>query len=284
MFTLKVENNKHQFILLTQQENDYQIINIEGLDPPEAEIYTNPVANMNGAKFKSSKLQMRNIVLLIKINGNVEENRINLYKYFATGNWNKLYYTNGSREVFIEGYCENINTDLFTINQEMQISIVCPNPYLKSVDAIKADNSKVVNGFSFPFAIAEAGVSISQFEADKVVTIINDGEFETGLIIKLHANANGIVNPAIYNADTGEYMYIETTLNYDDEIIINTNKGQKSITKIVNNEETNIINALSGSSTWLQLQSGINNFTYEADLFDNLLNVVFEYNYQYEGV
>lgn len=283
MFTLRIENTKRNEITLTQNESNYQVIDVEGLAPPKAQLYTNAVANMDGEKFKSSKLDMRNLVLTIKINGDVETNRINLYKYFGAGKWCKVYYKNGSRDVFIEGYVETINCPLFTINQQMQISIVCPTPYFKSVDIIYTDISVVIARFTFPFSIAESGVIISQLIPNKVTTVMNDGEFETGFKIVMRALADKISTPTIYNVDTGEYLSVDVVLNKGDVLRVNTNKCSKSIIKIVDGVETNIINYLANGSTWLQLDAGANDFTYDVNNADRL-EVIFEYHHQYEGV
>lgn len=284
MFTLRVENKKGQTLKLTQDESNYQVIDIEGLDPPKANIYTNPVANMDGEKFKSSKMEMRNLVLTVKVNGNAEQNRITLYSYFGTGKWCKIFYKNGSRDIFIEGYCETIECPLFTINQQMQISIICPDPYLKSVETISTDISKVLNNFTFPFAIEEAGVIFSTYENNRITPIINSGELTTGLTMRLIATDDNVSNPVIYNVDTAKFILIETVLNKGNELLIDTNKGQKSVIKIVDGNEINVINSISGSSTWLQLEPGINNFTYDADTNDDKLLVIFDYNHRYEGV
>lgn len=284
MFNLKIENAKSEVLQLTQNESCYQVVNIDGLNPPKADIYTNPIAGMDGEKFKSSKLEMRNIVLTFKINGEVEQNRLNVYRYIGTKKWCKIYYKNESRDVYIEGYCEAIECKLFDIKQEMQISIVCPDPYLKSLETIYADISKVFGAFIFPFAIDEEGIEISTFEAGRVTTIINDGEFETGIVITATALADNVQGLTIYNADTGDYMYTNATIDKGDVIRINTNKGSKSIIKISDGEETNIINSLSGDSTWLQLDTGYNHFTYATDASDRWVKVEIEYNHQYEGI
>lgn len=283
MFTIKIENEKGNEIELTQNESNYQVINVEGLAPPKAQLYTSAVASIDGEKFKSSKLDMRNLVLTVKINGDAEANRINLYKYFGAGKWCKVYYKNSSRDVFIEGYVETIECPLFTVDQQMQISIVCPSPYLRSVEIIYTDISIVIAGFTFPFTIDETGVIISQLIPNKVTSVINDGEFETGVEIKMRALADGITTPVIYNADTGEYISVSVALNKGDILRINTNKGSKSIVKIVDGVEVNIINSLEYGSTWLQLEAGINNFTYDAG-GEQWLEVIFEYHHQYEGV
>lgn len=283
MFILKIENKIGNVFELTQNESNYQIVNVEGLEPPNAQIYTNAVANMDGEKFKSSKLDMRNLVLTVQINGNAEANRINLYRYFGAGKWCKIYYKNDTRDTFIEGYVEAIECPLFEMNQQMQVSIVCPTPYFKSVEIIYTDISVLFSKFSFPFSINETGTVFSELIPNRVTPVINDGEFETGFEIVLHALADGITNPIIYNADTGEYLSVNVTINEGEIVRINTNKGSKSIVKIVDGDETNIINSLDYGSTWLQLETGSNNFTYDTNKPDKL-QVIFEYHYQYEGV
>lgn len=284
MFNLKVENMKGQILQLSQNESVYQIINIEGLTPPNANIFTTPIVNTDGEYFKSSKLQVRNLVITLKIKGDIEKNRIALYQFFRTSKLCKVYYSNGTRDVYIEGYCESFEGELFSQSQQMQISLLCPNPYFKSVDILTHDFSKVVSGFTFPFSIDENGIVFSDLQSEKITTVVNNGEMATGILITMVAMKDGIENPTIYNVKTGEYLRVETTLNKSDVLIIDTNKGKKSITKIVNGISENAINSMSGSSTWLQLESGLHDFTYDTDSLDYELKVTFEFNVQYEGV
>lgn len=286
MFTLKVENKNNQTLSLTQNESNYQVVDVEGLEPPKATLSTNAVAGMDGQKFKSSKLEMRNLVLTIKINGDIETNRIHLYNYFGTGKWCKIYYSNESRNVFIEGYVETIECPLFTMNQQMQISIVCPDPYFKSMQIIYADISKVFANFEFPFEIEAEGIEFSSTDMGRITSILNNGESETGLIITITA-LDHLLNPAItiYNVDTGEYLKLYMSVDEGDVIVINTNKGSKSIKRIRNGVTSNIINNLDGASTWLQLKTGLNKFTYST-AYDNddLLKIEFQSNLLFEGV
>lgn len=284
MFTLKVENTSGQILELTHDESNYQVVNVTGLNPPEADIFTKAVANMDGEKFKFSKLQMRNLVLTLKINGEVEANRIHLYEYFRTGAWCKIFYSNSSRSVFIEGYCETIECPLFEMNQQMQISIVCPNPYFKSLLEIYSDISKEFAAFEFPFEIDEEGVEFSSIDTAREVVIINGGEITSGLTITLTARNGNVAYPIIYNVDTGEFLHLDLVLQEGDVIVINTNKGSKSVKKISNGIETNVINSFVAGSTWFQLPVGATVFTYQATFNDVGLKVEFESNLLYEGV
>ena len=76
MFTLKVENIKGAVLELTDNEEDYQIANIEGITPPNANINTSTYANGDGSAFNSSKIPNREIVITVYINGDVSQNRL----------------------------------------------------------------------------------------------------------------------------------------------------------------------------------------------------------------
>lgn len=284
MFELKVENMIGDMITLTQRESEYQIINIDGLNPPNAVINSSSVVGRDGSRFQSSKLTERNMVILIKINGDVERNRLNLYRYFKAKRWHRIYYKNGSRDVFIEGYVETIENNLFTSGQTMQISIVCHDPYFKSMEEIYSDISTVLSRFMFPFAI-EDPIPFSILEKDRIVNIVNEGESDTGLTILITATGN-VSNPTIYNNVTGEFFGFNIDMVKGDLVTINTNRGEKSITLTRDGVDHNIIANVSRDSTWLALEMGDNQFTYTTDTSrgEELLQIIFKHRTIYEGV
>ena len=153
MFAAKIQNASGDVMTLTGKEPKYQIIDIQGLNPPAAQINTSTIVGMDGAVFNSSKLHTRNLVLTIKINGDVELNRLRLYSYFRTKEWCKFYYTNDSLEVTIDGYVDSVECNLFTNSETAQISIICPYPYFRSIAEVTQDFSNVLKKFVFPFSI-----------------------------------------------------------------------------------------------------------------------------------
>lgn len=284
MYILKVENRNGAVLRLSQNESKYQILKIDGLTPPDADITSSTLANMHGEKFKSSKIGVRNVVINLRLQGNVEENRIALYDFFDNGEEIKVYYQNGMRNVFIDGYCEKVDSDFFSKDEEMQISIVCLSPFWKNINTTRIDISQVFDNFEFPFAIEKEGISFSDYFENREVNIINSGEVETGVKITLTTSTNNIVNPVIYNVHTREFLKLNTNIDIGDKIIINTNKGEKSITKISNGIPVNEINSLGNDSTWLQLSKGSNLFTYQSEENQDALRIVFEFNNLYKGV
>ena len=284
MYTLRIENPNGETIDLTGDESRYQISQITGLNPPNANIYLTAIAGMDGERYKSSHVDMRNIVITIAINGNVEQNRLRLYNFFGTGKWCKIFFKNNARNVYIEGYCEQVELNHFALKQTMQISIICPEPFFKSLSQIVIDISMVHAAFEFPFAIEAPGIEFSVIEPGREATIYNEGEVATGLIIRLTSLVDGISNPIIRNVETGNYLGVATTLNEGNVLMINTNKGKKSVQKYIGGATINAISSLMPGSTWFQLHSGLNSFVYSTDEAPENLKVEFAYNILYEGV
>lgn len=286
MFDLKVENMKGSILTLTQNESNYQVFDIQGLNPPKAQLNTSEIAGKDGSKFNSSKLEARNIVIYIKLNGDIEANRLHLNSFFITGQWCKIYYKNSSRDVYIEGYVESNEYTSFSNNEIMQISILCPDSYFKSMQELIDDISKALAAFEFPFSInSDAPIPISTLDTSKVTNVTNDSEGETGVIVEIDvlASVNKIQIRSVSNGDT-------MTLNYpfvaNDRIIIDTNKGEKSITLIREGVKYNIFSSMQKNSTFFQLQVGDNHFSYLIDdgSSDELVYVRFRHYKLYRGV
>lgn len=300
MFKCKIENIKNNILTLTQDESNYQVLSITGLNPPKAQINTSTIAGLDGSKFNSSKLENRNIVITIKINGDIEANRINLYKYFATKQWCKFYYENEHRNVYIDCYVENFECDLFVKDEIAQISLICPNPYFKDMETIIDDISKALAAFEFPFAYGSKGatnpsvpkdtstdsaVEFSTIDISRITNVYNDSESETGLIIKIDVFGT-ISKLNIKNTQTGESFILNYSFLENDRIIIDTNKGQKSVVLTRNGVTSNLFSAVRKGSTFFQLTIGDNFFGYTADngSSDDLVHIVFEHYNIYRGV
>ena len=286
MFTLKVENAKGAVLELTNNEENYQVTDISGLNPPNANINTSNYANGDGSSFNSSRIPNREIVITVYINGDVQKNRLTLYKYFRTKEWCKIYYKDDSRDVFIEGYVQTLEVTPFVQKQVAQISILCPNPYFKDIDTIIQSISKIIKKFTFPFSInIDKPIPFSTLELEKVTNVINDSESETGLIIDV--TFMGTVRKLeIRNVDNGENFIVDYEFVKNDKLIINCNRGSKSIILTRDAVKYNLIPYVRNGSTFFQLGIGDNNFSFLADegSDDMLVDIHFNYYKVYLGV
>lgn len=283
MFTLKVENARGEILDLSSNSN-YSIVGISGLNPPTAEMFTSSIVTSDGSVLNNTRIESRNLVLNIVLNGNIEASRINLYKYFRVKQKCKIYYKNGARDVYIEGYVESFEDDFFVQSQEVQISVICYQPFFNAASELVVDLSLTLANFEFPFAIEEAGREFSQKINTYECLLVNEGEVDNGLIVELRATGT-VINPIIYNEDNGEFFGLNYTLQDGDLITINTNVGEKAVTLTRDGVNSNLINYLQQDSTWMKTVSGDNVFAFacEGDTED-FLHVKFIHTSQYLGV
>lgn len=282
MYELKVKNDKGEVLNLSTSPS-YTVFNITGLQPPAVMLSTSYNATSDGTKINSARVDQRNIVIYMTIEGDIEKNRINLYKYFPLKQTVTLYFKNNTRDVYIEGMVEVIECDLFTNKQVAQISIICPQTYFKGVNELISYFSDVTSLFEFPFSISEAGVEISAITTNIRKSIINTGDVESGIVIDLHAIGT-VVKPVIYDVFKRTHIKLMFTMEANDHIIINTSVGEKAITLIRDGVSTNIIGYLYPDSSWLTVGAGDNVFTYDAESGGSNLQITFTTSVLYGGV
>lgn len=275
--------NKYGEQLDFAEHPEYEVIIESGLTPPAATINRSTIATMDGSVFNSSYINDRNIVMSIIPNSSIESNRINLYKYIKSKQYIRFYLKNGLRDVWIDGYVESIEGDLYAAPQKLQVSVICPDPYFKSRMGISTNFSSVVDTFTFPFAIAEEGIPFSILETYSEKNVNNPSDDETGIIIELYAR-DTVLEPTIYNQTTNEHFTIEYEMQEGDKIIIDTRKGKKSVVVIHDGIETNIINKMVRGSKWFNLIVGDNIFAYECVYGATNLQINFMLQPIYEGV
>ena len=209
-----------------------------------------------------------------------------MYKYFKNKEWCKIYYKTESRNVFVEGYVQTFEAPQFTQKQVAQIAILCPDPYFKDLDEIVTSISKVIKRFTFPFAInIDEPIPFSDLDIEKVTNVINDSESDTGLIINV--TFLGTVNKLeIRNTDNGKNLIIEYQFKENDKLVINCNKGKKSVILTREAVEYNLIPQIKGKPTFFQLGIGDNHYSFLADDGENdmLVDIRFKYYKVYLGV
>lgn len=264
MINVTVVNDKNEKLQLTNSEF-VDVINITGLNPTTSSLIFTDVSGVDGARFNSGRRGKRNIVITLSYKPPIEANRNAIYKYFITNTLVRLYFETDSKSVYIDGYVEANEVELFTNNEQSQISIVCPDPFFKNTDTINVNFSNTISLFEFPFSIAAAGVEFSKIIKVSNV-VINAGDISTGAIFTLRARTSRILNPVVYNNTTNEFFGLNVDLMEGDVITINTHSGKKSVTlKHSNGTSENIIADRQSGSKWLQLVSGDNNISYGCD-------------------
>lgn len=286
MFELIIENEKREQFTLTQNENNYVVGEITGLNPPSASISLSENVG-DGDEFVHERTGSRNIVIPIYIKGDAETNRINLYRYIKNGKYIKVYFRNGVRNVWCEGRVESIETDLFAMQEMLTVSIICPYPWWQDVEEMINSINTVKGKFYFPFYTVDP-VPFSIYETIQLLNLINSGDIASGMTVEIYARGT-IINPIIYNRETAEYIGLGDSerpfeMLAGDRVIITTHTNNKKVKLIRNAVETNLFNYLKQGSTFLQVGAGDNVFTYSADDGNQYIDIKFKHYSNYEGI
>ena len=281
----------------------FLIKSITGLGPAKANVNTTEVSTNDGSLFNSARLSQRNIVLdLVFINTvygeSIEDLRQKSYKYFPLKKSVELTIETDNRYVKTTGYVESNEPNIFSSQEGTQISIICPDPYFYSAGE---DGNNVTNFYSidpmfeFPFSNESLDEPLLVFGEIQIKTegvITYHGDSEIGVMIYIHA-IGPATNINIYNTETREVMRINTEkissltgkgIVASDDIVINTAKGEKSITLIREGVSYNILNCLDKNTDWFTLAKGDNIFAFTADSGVTNLQFRVENKVIYEGV
>lgn len=306
IYSFTITNYLGDTIKLTLREpalSGFLIKSVTGLGPVKANINTTEVATNDGSKFNSARLTQRNIVFQMvfvdTLKGeSVEDIRQKSYKYFPTKKNVDIIIETDNRYVKTTGYVESNEPNIFSSQEGAQISIICPDPYFYTA----GDNGDIVTEFysiapmfEFPFSnesLTDPMVVFSEIQSRAAGVITYYGDTEIGIVIRIHALGEA-TNIAIYNTDTREVMRIDTDkikkitgkgLVVSDDIIINTAKGNKSITLLREGVSYNILNCLGKNPDWFTLTKGDNVFAFTAETGITNLQFRVENKIIYEGV
>lgn len=284
MFELIIENENRDKLTFGM-ESPYTITEVQGLSPSEAYINTSTAANLDGQRFNGAKLQMRQLNIAFAIEYDAENNRLQAYNVLKNKQPVTVYYKSANREVFIKGYVRAVDVAYFEMKQTITASILCPQPYWLNMHEFIEDISTIINRFHFSFfSTVSNEIVFGEFAQEVNLVIDNNGDSETGLLISVFIK-KAMTSFKIFNYLTKEYIGVNYVLKSLDEVIINTNKGEKDIYLIRSGIKTPLLPYKDKGSKWLNLDLGENVFTYTTST-DNTADAIVKvtYNKLYQGV
>ena len=282
MYNVILENENGEQIDLMHTDGMI-CVNIDGATSATATLNETENAAIDGSIINSERIDSRPINLTMRIFENPGDCRLKLYYYAPIKKKIKLTLINDVRAVYIEGQVKSIEADPFTQQEQMVISILCPEPYFKELVDIEEEFSNVLKLLHFPFESDEFGVPFGEIIDTMEAEAINIGEFDTGLIFNLKA-LGSVVNPKIIDIETGEYIKINYTMRQNEKLVVGTINKNKYIKSIYNNVETNIISSLDLTSNWLVARIGANRYTYTADSGAGNIEAVVSFQNKFVGI
>lgn len=289
------------------EKSEIAVKSIDGLGPVTATVNMAAIANSDGGLFTSAFAGTRNIVMdLVFVGNDIESVRRKTYLFFPLKSKVDISVKTDGGDYHTSGYIESNEPDIFSNQEGCSVSIVCESSYWMSGSSSSILESSNKGLFEFPFSSNIDGLVVNDvrysdrgdivFGEIKDRTEFNiyyDGGAETGITFTIRTY-RGMKDIVITNDTVDEFLKITadsipTIIGTDiidgEEIIINTNVGERGITYVRSDgNQFDIINALDLSSTWLQLHSGRNVFNVSIDNVTGASYVSVDFIEQYQGV
>lgn len=217
---------------------------ITGLSPPDVDLFIGDYAR-DGGTYQGRRVGNRNPVMTMDLNPNpalgetISGLREMLYKAFVDplvdADYVKVNLYDDLLDMrYFVGYTEKFETEIFDVETLAQISMICPDPYLR--DDVETVLTHATGWTTVPFTYA--------------------GTAETGFLTKIYLSGT---TPVLTLDNNGKTMVLEHSFGSGDIVTINTVRGQRSIT--LDNgvdPEFSIVASLTPASPWLELHSQAN--------------------------
>lgn len=276
---LILTNKNGQTLDLLNNDNYFILSACEGLHGLDTDIATAESPYMDGAMIEKVKALPRGISLTFKLVPNIKEAIDFFTSIVKTKQYVTLTETENGKSITIKGVATIPPFTRMSALCQIQLDIYCGQPYWEDIEEVIADISLVIPKLYFPYNTGQYFTRVDGFNGGRVFSVVdtslqksftNDGDVEVGMNIKIIAIGE-VSNPTIYCSSgnqNGNYMRLNLTLNANDEVEINTVKGNKYIK--INGSETYegqpVLSYLTFTGNdWLQLETGINNFNISAD-------------------
>lgn len=266
MFTKLTYTAKNGAMLDLFNDEMFDLVNADNLTFANTNIAAATTPTIDGDTINNVQANPRGIVLDLHVKNyvDVEKCKRHILSVVKLKQSGTLTLTQGQgieqRIIEIVGVVESIDLPRFSNACTMQIALHCSNSYWQDVNAVVVEISRVIGNHHFEIAFpVGAPIPLGYIDKQMTQSYTNDGDVETGVVITIVA-LGAVTNPKITNAD-GQYIGVNDSMVANDKIIINTNKGHKTIYK----NGVSILNKIKAGSTFIQMATGENQFTIGAD-------------------
>lgn len=202
--------------------------------------------------------------------------------FFAQKHTYKIYLTYQNVTKWCEGRLIAFSLPTKNIHENLilQFTILCPQPFLLSVDDFSKNIAEINPKFGFPYvSLVGKSFIFSEYKFAKEVFVENDGDVET--FIKVVIKAKGDVTNPVINKDE-KFIKLLDKLKFGDVVVIDLTQEPAKITK----NGLNIIRLTDRKSslTDIKLFVGTNAISFNAESGSNNMDVIIYYNKRYAGI
>jgi hypothetical protein len=240
-----------------------QVRGITGLDPVKASVNVSPYGSVDGSAYVGSDVINRNIVLTLRPNPDwadwtYEALRRLIYSYFMPKRPTRLIFESSDiPPVEISGIVESAEANQFSNDPEMQVSIICPDPYFTALD---------------PTVITGQSIRPGDRDPDSLAEINYEGSVETGIYVLVSQTSGA--EPTSIGIQVGDpaisYFDVAAGVNLTKYLEMNSVPLQKFIQNIdlTTGVITNLLSKVTirEGSGWPTLHPGETDFSVVTDV------------------
>ena len=255
MFSLTLKSEWGELVMGKDLGTPFTVVEIEGLSSPEATINMSDLALVDGKRYNSAKTQVRTLNIAFAIEYDAARNRLEVYKVLRVKKPVRMIYESLVRNVYIDGYVQQVEISHFEMKQIVTLTMVCPQPYFKQNSIASSLLATNIQAFHFPFAITEEEpIPLGFYSASPSVTVDNAGEADTGLLIEIQFTGT-VGSPTITDLYSSEYFTVTDTFYNGQTLTINTFRGEKTAYIEFNGMIYDELPNVADGSTWFQLST-----------------------------
>lgn len=234
----------------------FEITDFDGFTQGDVSMSVSNLADTDGDVINAQSVNPRDVTLTLHFRDTVQPEQAKRYllRYFKLKKEVVIELNYQERISRLTGTVQSIEIPRFELGVRAQIDIHCSNPFWEDINAVVMEISNVVAMHHWPIHPTELEPIIMGTVTDAYqTTIVNDGDVAVGMVITITADRE-VSNPRIMIDRTTLFFEVTVDMEQNDELVIDTRKGQKSVR--LNGE--NVISKLVAGSTWLQLDIGSN--------------------------
>lgn len=281
-------------------KQQFGITKVTGLEASEYSISTSENALVDGSTVDGKRILKRPISIsaTARDTKNNVLTREQLIAFFNPDYTGKMTVNRSGKQRNIAFEIEGmVFSDEKTVDEEVSFvaDLICPDPYFKNVDNFGQNMAGKTRLFAFPWRIAKQKyadvpapykyfgrpwMGMSYRTLKQEVSLYNDGDVETSVIIQFVASRGPISNPKITNVKTGQFMRVVCEMEQGDVLEIDTDDHSQTIEL----NGVNVYQKIDKKSEPFKLAKGDNYLAYDADSNYTNLDVKLYYTPLYLGV
>lgn len=288
--------------LTNPEASGFVVLPITGLGPVKANVSMTNLATIDGGIYNSARAESRNIVFQLQFlpKPTIEDTRHLSYKFFPLKKQVKLVIETDTRILETVGFVESNEPVIFAKEETTQISILCPDSYFEAAGGpsggfIDYDFYNLAPMLEFPMenlSLTVPLIQLSELQNSQGLVLEYDGDVASGveIYVSIYGAFSGF---SIYSVESGLGITLDQArLNAivgsapasGDSLYISTIRGRKQILYTKGSTTYNVIDAISGVTSWLELDRGSQLIAYSATSGSDNLRVKIRHRPKYEGV